>query len=82
MSGALDQPRASLKNTGKVSASTSVICVLGHKEELLAHHVANIDDASKQRICVIQSWVQELLNDFIDLIQVVSFALSCISSDG
>lgn len=82
---ALAQPRASLEDPDKVSASTSVICVLGHKEELLAHHVAqslastlncvvsvscgiHIDNAGKEHIRVIQSLVEELLNDFIDSI--------------
>ncbi|MCE0494695.1 prenylated flavin chaperone LpdD [Vibrio salinus] len=37
---ALSQPRASLENPDKISASTSVMCVLGHKEDLLAHHIA------------------------------------------
>ena len=37
---ALAQPRPSLQQGGKISASTSVMCVLGHKEDLLAHHVA------------------------------------------
>lgn len=37
---ALAQPRPSIENPEQWSASTSVICVLGHKEDLLAHHVA------------------------------------------
>lgn len=37
---ALAQPRVSLADPEQYSASTSVICVLGHKEDLLAHHVA------------------------------------------
>ncbi|WP_372378085.1 hypothetical protein ACBZ91_01550 [Vibrio natriegens] len=37
---ALSQPRTSLENPDKISASTSVICVLGHKEDLLAHHIS------------------------------------------
>ncbi|MGL1956130.1 MAG: hypothetical protein OCD00_02265 [Colwellia sp.] len=37
---ALAQPRPSLENPKQWSASTSVMCVLGHKEDLLAHHVA------------------------------------------
>ncbi len=37
---AVAQPRPSLENPNNNSASTSVICVLGHKEDLLAHHIA------------------------------------------
>ncbi|MBF9000952.1 MULTISPECIES: prenylated flavin chaperone LpdD [Vibrio] len=37
---AVAQPRPSLEDPEKISASTSVICVMGHKEDLLAHHVA------------------------------------------
>lgn len=37
---ALAQPRPSLKNSEKISASTSVLCVMGHKEDMLAHHLA------------------------------------------
>lgn len=37
---AVAQPRPSLQNPEKISASTSVICVLGHKEDMLAHHLA------------------------------------------
>jgi hypothetical protein len=37
---ALAQPRASLNDAEKISASTSVMCVVGHKEELLAHRIA------------------------------------------
>ncbi|MDW6004999.1 prenylated flavin chaperone LpdD [Vibrio mangrovi] len=39
---ALAQPRASLQDASKVSASTSVLCVLGHKEDLLAHRTAQV----------------------------------------
>jgi len=37
---ALAQPRPSLDDPDKISASTSVICVMGHKEDLLAHQIA------------------------------------------
>ncbi|MGR5298798.1 hypothetical protein ACPV5U_25620 [Vibrio mediterranei] len=82
---ALAQPRASLEDPERVSASTSVMCILGHKEELLAHHAAqslasslnrvvcvscgiHIDNAGKEHIRVIQSLVEELLNEFINSI--------------
>ncbi|MDW6094568.1 hypothetical protein [Vibrio rhizosphaerae] len=39
---ALAQPRASLQDASKGSASTSVLCVMGHKEDLLAHHIAQM----------------------------------------
>lgn len=43
---ALAQPRPSLNDAKKISASTSVLCVLGHKEDLLAHHIAQYLAAS------------------------------------
>ncbi|MFV0436200.1 MAG: hypothetical protein ACK5PS_02230 [Desulfopila sp.] len=43
---ALAQPRPSLAEPNRTSASTSVLCVLGHKEELLAHHIAQTISAA------------------------------------
>lgn len=37
---AVAQPRPSLQDPESVSASTSVICIMGHKEDLLARFVA------------------------------------------
>ena len=37
---ALAAPRASLKDPEKVSASASVICLVGHKEDEVARHAA------------------------------------------
>jgi hypothetical protein len=37
---AVAQPRPSLKDPNRTSASSSVICILGHKEDILAKAVA------------------------------------------
>lgn len=50
----LASPRPSLQNKDKVSASASVLCVLGHKEDLLARTAA-LRLASKFNVNVVVS---------------------------
>ena len=67
---ALASPRPSLKNTAEISASASVLCRLGHKDDLPASkfntNVAvttglHIDDADSDDIAKLQHNFQQIL---------------------
>lgn len=48
---ALAQPRKSLKDKSKLSATASTICVIGHKEDVLAKKMA--EEVSKKFDCIV-----------------------------
>lgn len=48
---ALAQPRKSLRNKLKLSATASTICVIGHKEDVLAKKMA--EEVSKNFNCIV-----------------------------
>ena len=71
---ALASPRPSLKNTAEISASASVLCRLGHKDDLPALRLASkfntnvavtaglhIDDADSDDIAKLQHNFQQIL---------------------
>lgn len=65
------QPRPSLKDAAKMSASASVFCMLGHKEDNLAKDVSEILSASLNKAVVVTAGIHwDNLND--DGIEIVN----------
>ena len=54
---AIAQPRPSLKDPERVSATTSVVCLLGHKEDDLAKAVAEILAAAMNTTVVVTAGI-------------------------
>ncbi|MGL4450404.1 MAG: hypothetical protein ACRCTZ_04320 [Sarcina sp.] len=69
---ALAQPRKSLSDETKISATTSVICAMGHKEDELAKLVA--ESLAKQFNCIVSASVgihiDNVTKDDIDKINI------------
>lgn len=58
------QPRPSLKDAGKMSASASVFCMVGHKEDNLAKDVSEMLAASLNKAVVVTAGIHwDNLND-------------------
>jgi len=54
---AVAQPRASLKDPNITSASTSVICILGHKEDQIAKQIAEKISATLNTLVIVTAGI-------------------------
>lgn len=78
---AVAQPRPSLLDAAQASASTSVITVMGHKEDLIAHRTASQITAATGGVTTVSCGVHidhatpEQIKVIDSLIQSLTFAL-------
>jgi hypothetical protein len=75
---AMAQPRPSLKDPGRTSASTSVHCFTGHKEDALASAVATAIASAMNRRTVVSAGIHwdDLTEDGIRAVQANSRILT------
>jgi hypothetical protein len=78
---ALAQPRHSLKNPAELSATASVLCILGHKEDAVVKKVSERLAAAVDRPVVViagMHWDNLLESDLIQILENVDTLIEMI----